>query len=44
MIGKISPTSMPGRTSQKAVFQVEAPNFGTSLTDIITTTISIIKT
>jgi len=43
MIGKISPTSMPGRTSQKAVFQVEAPNFGTSLTDIITTTITLAK-
>ena len=43
MIGKISPTSMPGRTSQKAVFVTEAPNFGIPLKDVITTTITLAK-
>ena len=43
MIEKISPTPMPGRTSQKAVFEVEAPNFGTSLTDTISCTITLAK-
>ena len=43
MIGKINPTSMPGRTSQKAVFVTEAPNFGIPLKDKITTTITLAK-
>ena len=43
MIGKINPSSIPGRTSQKAVFQEQAPNFGTPLKDIITCTITLAK-
>ena len=43
MIRKINPSSIPGRTSQKAVFQEQAPNFGTPLKDIITCTITLAK-